>query len=148
MNLRGASESDVIETVRSGAGTAAKLGRSAFSKNLDYDGLWMGRTYQTKQVLVDCGARRTRVHRSHRVCVLLLRSLMKITYDPQVDALYIRLVDEPAQVTTKRLSDDVAIDYGPRGSVVGIEVLDAASNGFFSRTERKVLLENLTAVAS
>ena len=71
---------------------------------------------------------------------------MKIRYDPQVDALYIRLIDGPIEVTTQRLSEDVAVDYGPSGAVVGIEVLDATENVFHSRVERSVLIENLIAV--
>ncbi|MBN2470286.1 MAG: DUF2283 domain-containing protein, partial [Anaerolineae bacterium] len=55
---------------------------------------------------------------------------MKITYDPEVDALYIRLRDEPVEVTTQRLSEEVAINYGPDGRVVGIEVLDASEYVF------------------
>jgi uncharacterized protein YuzE len=72
---------------------------------------------------------------------------MKISYDPQVDALYIRLVDGPVQVTTRRLSEDVAVDYGPQSSVVGIEILDAKANGFLAATEPTVLLESLKATS-
>ena len=51
---------------------------------------------------------------------------MKITYDRDVDAAYIRLKSGKFQVTTHRLTDDVAINYAPDGSVAGIEVLDAS----------------------
>ena len=71
---------------------------------------------------------------------------MKITYDPQVDAMYIRFVDEPSQVTTQRLSEDVAVNYAPDGRVVGIEILDAANYVFRSQKEHKIVLQNLTAV--
>jgi uncharacterized protein YuzE len=50
---------------------------------------------------------------------------MKIIYDPKVDAAYIRLKEGRFQVTTQRLSEDVAINYASDGSVVGIEILDA-----------------------
>ncbi len=50
---------------------------------------------------------------------------MRITYDADVDALYIRLIEDASEVTTRRLSEDVAIDYAPNGEVVGIEVLSA-----------------------
>ena len=70
---------------------------------------------------------------------------MKISYDPQVDALYIRLLDGPAQVTTQRLSEDVAVDFGSNGTIVGFEVLDASINAFGSDAARKVLLQNLKA---
>lgn len=51
---------------------------------------------------------------------------MKVTYDPEVDALYIRLSDEPVEVTTQRLSEEVAINDAPDGRIVGIEILDAS----------------------
>ena len=46
---------------------------------------------------------------------------MKITYDPKVDALYIRFKD--ATVTTKHLTDDIALDYDSNGNLAGIEIL-------------------------
>ncbi len=71
---------------------------------------------------------------------------MKISYDPQVDALYIRFLDEPIQVTTQRLSEDVAVNYAPDGRIVGIEVLDATDYVFHSGAERKIEVHNLAAV--
>ena len=71
---------------------------------------------------------------------------MKITYDLQVDALYIRFLDEPVQVTTQRLSEDVAVNYAPDGRIVGIEVLDVSEYVFGFGAERKIFVHNLTAV--
>jgi len=70
---------------------------------------------------------------------------MKISYDETVDALYISFIDEPKQVTTQRLSEDVAVDYGPDGEVVGIEVLAAREHIFKEEGTLKVILENLQA---
>ena len=53
---------------------------------------------------------------------------MKITYDPEVDALYIKVRDGVAR--TERVSDDVAIDYGADGAVAGIEILSAKDSAF------------------
>ena len=50
---------------------------------------------------------------------------MKISYDYEVDALYIRLLDGPQQCRTVRLSDEVALNMGEGEQLVGIEVLDA-----------------------
>lgn len=50
---------------------------------------------------------------------------MKITYDEQVDALYIRLLEGEYQCRTLRLSDAIALNIGPAEQLVGIEVLDA-----------------------
>jgi uncharacterized protein YuzE len=68
---------------------------------------------------------------------------MKLTYDPEVDALYISFNKGPTEVTTVRLSEDVAIDLGPKEEVVGIEVLDASEHLNLERLKPKVLLENL-----
>ncbi|MGQ9553577.1 MAG: DUF2283 domain-containing protein [Anaerolineae bacterium] len=51
---------------------------------------------------------------------------MRIAYDPSVDALTIRLVEEPVQCEVIHLSDQVAVDIGPGERVVAIEVLDAS----------------------
>jgi uncharacterized protein YuzE len=68
---------------------------------------------------------------------------MRITYDPQVDALYIRFVDEPVEVITHRLSEDVAVNYAPDGRIVGIEILDASEYVFPSVQERRIWVHNL-----
>ncbi|MCR4408489.1 MAG: DUF2283 domain-containing protein [Anaerolineae bacterium] len=51
---------------------------------------------------------------------------MKISYDPEVDALTIRLVEERVECETIRINDQVAIDIGPSERVVAIEILDAS----------------------
>ena len=68
---------------------------------------------------------------------------MKIKYDPQVDAAYISFKKGPTQVTTVRLTEDVAIDLGPQEEIVGIEILDASKHLGFDRAQPKVELENL-----
>lgn len=50
---------------------------------------------------------------------------MKISYDSEIDALYIRLVDGEHQCRTIRLNDEVALNIGANEILVGIEVLDA-----------------------
>ena len=73
---------------------------------------------------------------------------MKVTYDPEVDALYIRLIEEQAEVTTQRLSEEVAINYAPDGRIIGIEILDASEYISNLKTERTIALENLTPIIS
>lgn len=68
---------------------------------------------------------------------------MKISYDPEVDALYVRFIDKKVQVTTQRLSEDVAVNYGPHGEVVGIEILSAHEHLKFSGKKPKLETENL-----
>ena len=50
---------------------------------------------------------------------------MKISYDKETDALYIRLVEGQHQCRTLRLSDEVALNIGEGELLVGIEILDA-----------------------
>ena len=66
---------------------------------------------------------------------------MRITYDPQVDALYIRF--EEAQVTTKHLAEGIAADYDSKGKLAGIEILDAMTRFGDKGTLRKVTLEEI-----
>jgi uncharacterized protein YuzE len=71
---------------------------------------------------------------------------MKIIYDPIVDALTIRLVEERVECEVIRLSDQVAIDIGPAERIVAIEVLDA-SELIPNLKEKGVVVENLGASA-
>lgn len=50
---------------------------------------------------------------------------MKISYDPEVDALYIRLIEGDYECRTLRLNEEIALNIGPGEVLVGIEVLDA-----------------------
>ena len=50
---------------------------------------------------------------------------MKISYDAEVDALYIRLVEGRQECRTVRLNDEIALNIGPGETLVGIEILDA-----------------------
>lgn len=50
---------------------------------------------------------------------------MKISYDPEVDALYIRLIEGAYECRTVRLNEEVALNIGPSEQLVGIEILDA-----------------------
>lgn len=70
---------------------------------------------------------------------------MKITYDPEADAAYIRFKKGKFQVTTQRLSEDIAIDYAPDGTVVGIEILDA-NKYLLKHKQPQIELENLQPV--
>lgn len=47
---RGASEAEVIETVRAGERFPAKYGRTGFRRNFPFGGVWRGREYATKQI--------------------------------------------------------------------------------------------------
>lgn len=52
---------------------------------------------------------------------------MKISYDPDVDALYIQLRDiMPGMAENRDLGEGIVGDYGPDGLLSGIEILDAS----------------------
>ena len=50
---------------------------------------------------------------------------MKISYDAEIDALYIRLVEGKHECRTLRLTDEIALNIGEGEILVGIEILDA-----------------------
>lgn len=70
---------------------------------------------------------------------------MVITYDPDADAAYIRLLEGDHECTTVRISEEVAVNIAPGGRVVGIEVLDASVNLEIVRGAPRIHLENLHA---
>src|SRR5437879_13913341 len=52
---------------------------------------------------------------------------MKISYDSEIDALYIRLLEGKHECRSVRLSEEVALNIGVGEKLVGIEILDARS---------------------
>lgn len=67
---------------------------------------------------------------------------MKLKYDSEADALYIRLIDGAQQVRTVNLTDEIALDFAEGEVLVGIEILDARE--VIGKGELpKVILENL-----
>ncbi|MBI4419853.1 MAG: DUF2283 domain-containing protein [Gemmatimonadetes bacterium] len=51
---------------------------------------------------------------------------MKISYDEEADALYIRLLEGDRQCHVVRLTSDIALDFAQGEKLVGIEVLGAS----------------------
>lgn len=66
---------------------------------------------------------------------------MRITYDSEVDALYIRFIE--ATVTTKHVAEGIAVDYDAEGKIAGIEILDAVKRFGSKDVFKKVTLEDL-----
>ncbi len=50
---------------------------------------------------------------------------MKISYDAEIDALYIRFAEGKQECRTLRLNEEVALNIGAGEKLVGIEILDA-----------------------
>jgi len=70
---------------------------------------------------------------------------MRITYDPEVDALYIRFKETP--VTTKHLAEGIAADYDSQGRLAGIEILEAIKRFGDKETLKKITLEEIGLTA-
>ncbi len=66
---------------------------------------------------------------------------MYITYDPKVDALYLRFKE--TTVTTKNLAEGIAADYDAGGNLAGIEILDAVKRFGGRDTLKKITLEEI-----
>ena len=67
---------------------------------------------------------------------------MKISYDSEIDALYIRLVEGKHECRTLQLTDEIALNVGENELLVGIEVLDA-TQVLGSGNIPNVVLENI-----
>ena len=66
---------------------------------------------------------------------------MKISYDHEVDALYIRFKE--TSVTTKHLAEGIATDYDAEGRLAGIEILDAMKRLGDPAVFKQVVLEDV-----
>jgi len=66
---------------------------------------------------------------------------MKITYDPEVDALYIRFRE--TTVTTQHLAEGLAADYDAQGHLAGIEILDVVKHLGDRDIFKQVILEDI-----
>jgi uncharacterized protein YuzE len=71
---------------------------------------------------------------------------MRITYDSEVDALYIRFIE--TTVTTEHVAEGVAIDYNADGQIAGIEILDAIKRFGTRDVFRKIVFEDLVLQTS
>jgi uncharacterized protein YuzE len=67
---------------------------------------------------------------------------VRITYDPEVDALYIRFRE--TTVTTEHIGEGLAADYDADGRLAGIEILDAAKRLGGRDVFRQVVLEDIS----
>ena len=51
---------------------------------------------------------------------------MKISYDDRTDLQYLRFDERKQEIENKRVTDDVVLDIGAGGKIIGIEILDAS----------------------
>jgi uncharacterized protein YuzE len=66
---------------------------------------------------------------------------MRITYDPQVDALSI--IFKETTVTIKEITEGVALEYDSDGSLAGLEILDAVKRFGSRETLSRVVFEGI-----
>ena len=71
---------------------------------------------------------------------------MRITYDAEVDALYIRFIE--ATVTTQHVAEGIAVDYAADNRIAGIEILDALKRFGDPEIFRRVVLEDIALTSS
>jgi len=71
---------------------------------------------------------------------------MKISYDPEIDAMYIRLVEGQHECRNVQLTEEITLNMGEGELLVGIEILDAKET-LGSGNVPEVVLENLTVRA-
>jgi len=71
---------------------------------------------------------------------------MRITYDSEVDALYIRFLE--TTVTTEHVAEGIAVDYADDGRLAGIEILDAHRRFGNAEVFRQVTLEDIALLPS
>lgn len=53
---------------------------------------------------------------------------MEIHYNSKTDLLYLRLDDHPQEVINRRVDENIVLDVGENGRIVGIEILDASQH--------------------
>jgi len=66
---------------------------------------------------------------------------MTISYDSEVDALYVRFLE--TTVTSQHVAEGVAVDYAADGRMAGIEVLDARKRFGDAEVFRRVVREDV-----
>lgn len=72
---------------------------------------------------------------------------MRISYDPDVDAAYIRFVDGPVECQSQEISEDIILNLGPRQELVGIEILSASEVLHLDPKSPSVEIQNLLPIA-
>jgi len=68
---------------------------------------------------------------------------MKISYDPEIDTLYMRLIEGKHECRSLRVNEEIALNIGEGEKLVGIEILDA-KEVVGSGKLAEVALENLS----
>jgi uncharacterized protein YuzE len=70
---------------------------------------------------------------------------MKIKYDPDVDALYIDIMEDKKSARVIHLNEDITLDLSRNEELIGIEILDASK--IFGEGKIELNYEGLKAIA-
>ena len=73
------------------------------------------------------------------------KTAMKLTYDKEADALYIRLIEGEHECRVVQLAEDITLDFASGERLVGIEVL-GASHLFKNPASPEVELQSILPV--
>jgi uncharacterized protein YuzE len=60
---------------------------------------------------------------------------MRFDYDPEVDALYLRLAESKV-LESEEVQPGIILDFDESGNVVGVEVLNASKRGHSTQAEK------------
>lgn len=66
---------------------------------------------------------------------------MKLTYDPRFNIAYVGFQEKRTEVETIHISDELAVDMAPDGTVYGIELLNA-NEQLWRENKGKILIVN------
>jgi len=94
-------------------------------------------TFHARQRMKDRGTDEEHIIEAIRLLLRRIESV-EITYDKEVDALYIRLLAGEHQCRVVRLTEDIALDFTQGERLVGIEVLGASR--LFETPDRPVVV--------
>jgi len=127
--LRGATEAEVSEVVNDGDREPAKWGKFSTRKRFAAptrsrkDGM----LYNDKTVEIILADEPDRRDNGKGVLLRPRRTGMKVKYDAEADAVYIEFRKAAGgAVETRQLTDEIIVDYGRDGKLVGIEILNAS----------------------
>ena len=53
---------------------------------------------------------------------------MEVVYNEKTDLLYIRMDSKKQKTINQRINENIVLDIGSKGKIIGIEILDASEN--------------------
>ncbi len=146
-NERGASEAEIREAITKGSREPAKQGGHCAVIILPSHRT--GRASFTRSNRSRLSSKRSRARQMSSPFIRFTfrrRTAMKISYDAEIDALYIRLIEGKHECRTVQLNEEIALNIGEGEQLVGIEILDA-KEVFGAGKPPSVVLEGLTAAS-